>query len=93
MAEARRLTAERDKAREAVRERAGAIRGAMGLAPAGQSFKAEVGEVNVNVTVPAGTEASAAARIGDTGARALLEQMLANAARSYPDQTPQAAGG
>jgi len=49
-----------------------------------------VGGVQVNVTVPVGTEASAAARIGDTGARALLSSFVDQAARVFPLQTAKA---
>lgn len=48
---------------------------------------ANVGGLTINITVPAGTEASAAARIGDTGARALVNSLLDQASRAFPLQT------
>ena len=54
-------------------------------------LNSSIGAVNVNVSVPAGTTASAAARIGDTGSRVLLQQFLAGADRAYPVDTPTGA--
>ena len=53
----------------------------------GAGMVANVGGLIINVSVPAGTEASAAARIGDTGARALVDSLLDQASRAFPLQT------
>jgi TP901 family phage tail tape measure protein len=55
---------------------------------AGQSVNTNVGGVTVNVTVPAGTEAAAAARIGDTGARSMMSQFIHSVQRGFPVQGP-----
>jgi TP901 family phage tail tape measure protein len=55
---------------------------------AGQSVNTNVGGVTVNVTVPAGTEAAAAARIGDTGARSMMAQFVHGVQRGFPVQGP-----
>ena len=58
-----------------------------GQTAGGAGMVANVGGLTVNVSVPAGTEASAAARIGDTGARALVNSLLDQASRAFPLQT------
>ncbi len=58
---------------------------------AGQGINTNVGGVTVNVTVPAGTEAAAAARIGDTGARSMMAQFIHGVQRGFPVQGPAAA--
>lgn len=65
---------------------AGAASWGAGAAGSGGMI-ANVGGLTVNVSVPAGTEASAAARIGDTGARALVNSLLDQASRAFPLQT------
>jgi len=55
---------------------------------AGQGINTNVGGVTVNVTVPAGTEAAAAARIGDTGARSMMSQFIHSVQRGFPVQGP-----
>lgn len=56
-----------------------------------QGINTNVGGVTVNVTVPAGTEAAAAARIGDTGARSMMAQFIHSVQRGFPVQGPAAA--
>jgi hypothetical protein len=86
---------------EAVRNRmaaasanANAVQGQLGgalsslQAWAGQGINTNVGGVTVNVTVPAGTEAAAAARIGDTGARSMMSQFIHGVQRGFPVQGP-----
>lgn len=56
------------------------------------SILTSMGTVNVNVTVPHGTEAAAAARIGSTGARVMLDQIVEGAKRAFVDHRPGAEG-
>jgi hypothetical protein len=48
----------------------------------------QVGAVNISVTVPAGTEAQAATRIADVGARGLLDSVMRHAATAFRAATP-----
>tara|TARA_R110000868_G_scaffold312282_3_gene573186 strand:- start:192 stop:1967 length:1776 start_codon:yes stop_codon:yes gene_type:complete len=48
----------------------------------------QVGAVNISVTVPPGTEAEAATRIADNGARQFLDSVLRQAATAFPAATP-----
>lgn len=68
-----------------------AVRGAFGGQVGDRVLNSQIGAVNVNVAVPPGTTASAAARIGDVGSRVLLQQFLAGAQRAYPVETPTGA--
>lgn len=78
------------KTAEQARSNIGAISSAFaGLQSwAGQNVNTNVGGVTVNVTVPAGTEAASAARIGDTGARSMLAQFMHGVQRGFPVQGP-----
>lgn len=66
---------------------AGALSGSVG----DRVLNSNIGAVNVNVSVPPGTTAAAAARIGDVGSRILLQQFLSGAQRAYPADTPTGA--
>ena len=48
----------------------------------------QVGAVNISVTVPPGTEAEAATRIADNGARQFLDSVLRQAATAFPAAVP-----
>jgi hypothetical protein len=48
----------------------------------------QVGAVNISVTVPAGTEAQAATRIADIGAREFMDSIMRQAATAFPAATP-----
>ena len=50
----------------------------------------QVGNVQINVTVPEGTEAQAASRIGDVGVRVFLQQVLQQANAAMRPQTAPA---
>lgn len=50
----------------------------------------QVGSVQINVTVPDGTEAQAASRIGDVGVRVFLQQVLQQANAAMRPQTAPA---
>ena len=83
--------ADRTKRAAMIGNAVGAVGGALSGGVASRVLNSTIGAVNVNVAVPAGTTASAAARIGDTGARVLLQQFLAGADRAYPVDTPAGA--
>lgn len=83
--------ADRAKRAAMIGNAASAVGGALSGGVASRVLNSSIGAVNVNVSVPAGTTASAAARIGDTGSRVLLQQFLAGADRAYPVDTPTGA--
>lgn len=93
--DAAKLEADADRAKRsamigrAVEAGGGLFKGQAG--GAGGVFNAMMGGVTVNVSVPDGTTASAAARIGDMVPRVVLQQFMEGAARAFPQGTPEAA--
>ena len=93
--EARAKVAAADAFRASVSDRVASASSFLGGTAGGggglASLVANMGGVAINVTVPSGTEAQSAARIGDTGARVLLAQLADGVKRAFPVQSPAGA--